>query len=178
MTTLLRKVYRRLRRVMFRLDAWLMGRDERKDYPVQTSRYLKPGEAQQGAKEIVLLGRNPRIKGSVQVVREGSADHLHSHSTVDGFWFVLRGRAIFRGEGDTVFGEIGEMEGILIPQNTVYRYESAGEQDLEILQVLAIDPVRGFRRQDLSEPLYDRDRVVHIDARTSGQQATGDTTPG
>ena len=44
-----------------------------------------------------------------------------------------------------MYGETGENEGILTPGDSRYWYESAGEYDLEMLQVLAINPEKVWR---------------------------------
>jgi mannose-6-phosphate isomerase-like protein (cupin superfamily) len=58
---------------------------------------------------------------------------------VDGYWFVLGGRARFYTTGDELLAELGRHEGILIPRGFPYWFESAGQQDLELLQVEAFD---------------------------------------
>src|SRR6266550_627435 len=56
---------------------------------------------------IAPLARSDILFSAVQVIREGGENSLHSHSAMDGFWFVLRGRARFYGAGDKLIGEIG-----------------------------------------------------------------------
>lgn len=72
-----------------------------------------------------------------QVVRQGGETHLHSHPKIDGFYFVLSGRARFHGEGDVVFAELGLHEGILIPRGCKYWFESISDEPLEFLQISA-----------------------------------------
>jgi mannose-6-phosphate isomerase-like protein (cupin superfamily) len=161
----LRKIYKCIRPIIRRIDSFFTGEpiEEKRD-PVQRFNYQKPGQDQQGAKEIVTLCKNRRIRGAVHILREGSPDHLHSHSTIDGFWYVLKGNAVFHGEGDTIYGEIGENEGILTPKDTRYWYESAGEEDLELLQVLAINPEKGWHRENYEDAKFDRSKVKHLNA--------------
>jgi mannose-6-phosphate isomerase-like protein (cupin superfamily) len=90
-----------------------------------------------GRKKVHSLCRTDRIYGAVQVVREGGETNLHSHTYLDGFWFVLSGRARFYTTDDEVLGELGPHEGILIPRGFPYWFERAGEDDLEIVQVEA-----------------------------------------
>ena len=101
----------------------------------------------------------------MHVIREDSADNLHSHSTIDGFWYVLSGKARFHGEDGTIRGEFGPGEGILVPRNTRYWYESAAEEDLELLQVLAIDRTEGWRRKNHEPKKYDRKTAKYFDGR-------------
>jgi mannose-6-phosphate isomerase-like protein (cupin superfamily) len=56
---------------------------------------------------------------------------------MDGFWFVLRGAARFYTSNDDVLAELGPDEGILIPRDFPYWFESVGDAQLELLQVEA-----------------------------------------
>jgi len=101
-------------------------------------RYAKPSlvKAKRG---IAPLARSDILFSAVQVIREGGENSLHSHSAMDGFWFVLQGRARFYGEGDQLIAEIGRHEGVFVPRNVPYWFESVGDEVLELLQVEAID---------------------------------------
>jgi len=108
----------------------------------QAFRYLRQ-DIPEGSqvKYITRLARTDRIIANVQAIKEGGENNLHSHSHLDGFWMILSGRARFYGEGDEVLGEFGKHEGILIPRNFMYWFESIGEDLLELLQVEAFDIV-------------------------------------
>lgn len=84
----------------------------------------------------------------VQIVREGGETHLHSHPKIDGFYFVLRGRARFHGEGDVVFADLGPDEGIIIPRGCKYWFESTSDAPLEMLQMSAF--ASGFEQQPVA----------------------------
>ena len=101
-------------------------------------RYRRPAELK-SRKGIAPLARSDILFSAVQVIREGGENSLHSHSAMDGFWFVLRGRARFYGAGDKLIGEIGQHEGVFVPRNVPYWFESVGDELLELLQVEAID---------------------------------------
>ncbi len=103
----------------------------------QTFHYTKP-EFEKG-KHFIRLARTDRMYANIQVIKQGGENNLHSHKHLDGFWFVLKGRARFYGEGDAVVADLGPHEGVLIPRNFAYWFESAGEEDLELLQVEAFD---------------------------------------
>ncbi|MEQ9811933.1 MAG: cupin domain-containing protein [Azospirillaceae bacterium] len=100
--------------------------------------YEKPADAQT-SKSIVLLGRSDIMRAAVQVVREGGENNLHAHAGMDIFYMVLAGKVRFYGMGDAVLGEFGPQEGLLIPRNGAYWFESIGDTDLELLQVAAFD---------------------------------------
>ncbi|MDZ7842042.1 MAG: hypothetical protein U5R46_14670 [Gammaproteobacteria bacterium] len=139
--------------------------------PPQTFRYRKPEEDEKGKREIVLLCEIPSMRGSVHVVRKGGEEHLHSHETVDGFWMVLSGHVRFYGDGNRVLGDLHEMEGILLPRNNRYWFESVGEGDAEVLQVLHIDAKRGFQRKNHEKRKFDRQRELKwYDGRLNPEQ--------
>ena len=138
------------------------GRD--KPRPPQTFRYEKPA-AQSGAKSIVSLGQTDIIRGAVQVVREGGDNNLHSHNGMDGFWMVLRGRVRWHGP-DGVIGEFGVHEGIVMPRNAQYWFESVGADTLELLQVVAFDRNVGNERVDAEPRKFDVDATERFDGRT------------
>lgn len=101
-------------------------------------RYRRP-EVLKRNHGIASLVRSDILFSAVQLITEGGENSLHSHSALDGFWFVLGGRARFYGAGDQVIGEIGKHEGVFVPRNVPYWFESVGDELLELLQVEAID---------------------------------------
>ena len=102
--------------------------------------FTKP-ENQKEGKAIVSLCQTDIIRGAVQVVKQGEGDNnLHSHTGMDGFWMVLKGRARFYGGVDEVIDEFGPFEGIVTPRGTPYWFESADpDVDLELLQVAGFE---------------------------------------
>jgi len=90
-------------------------------------------------KDITRLARTDRMIANVQVMKEGGENNLHSHAHLDGFWMVLSGRARFYGEGDALLADLGPKEGILVPRNFKYWFESTGTEVLELLQVESFD---------------------------------------
>ena len=100
-------------------------------------KYTKP-EFDHG-KRIVKLARTDRMIGLMQVLKQGGENNLHSHSHLDGFWLVLSGRVRFYGTDDQLIADLGRLEGVLIPRNCPYWFESAGDEDAELLQVEAFD---------------------------------------
>jgi len=99
--------------------------------------YRKPENS--ASKTVVRLARTDRMVAAVQVLKEGGENNLHSHRHLDGFWFVLRGQATFYGPEDAVLATLDAHQGILIPRNAAYWFESSGSEDLELLQVEAFD---------------------------------------
>jgi len=84
----------------------------------------------------------------IKVIRSGGETNLHSHTALDGFWFVLSGRARFYGEGDKLIADLGPHEGVLIPRGLPYWFEAAGDEVLELLQVESVDKRVESRRID------------------------------
>lgn len=104
---------------------------------MQAFRYDTP--ATEKPKTIVWLAKTDRLFATVQVITSGGETNLHSHSHLDGFWYVLKGRARFYSDVNTVHAELGPSEGVLIPRGVKYWFESAGDEPLEILQLECSD---------------------------------------
>ena len=116
----------------------------------QTFSYKKPENLRKG-KGIVQLAQTPIIRGRVQIVQEGGENNLHSHTGMDGFWFVLAGKVKFYGPGDVVIGEFGKHEGILIPAGVEYWFESSDPSEaLEILQMAGFEKGVKLTRNDVT----------------------------
>jgi mannose-6-phosphate isomerase-like protein (cupin superfamily) len=101
-------------------------------------RYVKP--VMKRPKAIVPLAKSDVMLSAVQVVKDGGETGFHSHTGMDGLWFVLRGRAKFYTgptdtRGDEVIAECGPHEGVFLPRGVPYWFEKVGDEDLEILQV-------------------------------------------
>lgn len=108
--------------------------------PPKVIRYVVPEEKEFSGKGVIRLVQSDILFGNVQVISEGGDNNLHAHAGMDGFWFVLSGRARFYGPThDAVIAEIGPKEGIFIPRNFAYWFEKVGDESLEILQIEAID---------------------------------------
>ncbi|HUZ74540.1 MAG TPA: hypothetical protein VMU87_16265 [Stellaceae bacterium] len=102
---------------------------------IRTFSYRKPAENGH-VKQFASLIRSDLISLNVQIVTEGGENNLHYHTGGDNCWMVLRGAARFYGVGDTLLGEFGANEGILLPGGSRYWFEKAGSEDLEILQIV------------------------------------------
>lgn len=94
-----------------------------------------------GKRAIVPLVNNERLMGLIQVFKPGGGEReFHSHSAMDGLWFVLKGRARFYGAGEEPVADLGPFDGIFVPRHTAYWFESSGDEMLEILQLEVCDP--------------------------------------
>ncbi|MEO5672802.1 MAG: cupin domain-containing protein [Ramlibacter sp.] len=107
----------------------------------QVFKYTKPAlpDGPYEGKVITRLARTDRMLANVQVLKSGGENNLHSHKHLDGFWMVLAGRVRFYGDDDVVIAELGPREGILVPRNFKYWFESIGDETLELLQVESFD---------------------------------------
>ena len=113
-------------------------------------------------KTFVKLARTDRMMAYVQVLSSGGENNLHSHGHLDGFWMVLKGRARFYGEGDRLLADLGPHEGILVPRNFKYWFESASPEPLELLQIEAADIPMPDDRQILEDRKDHSDQRVRI----------------
>jgi mannose-6-phosphate isomerase-like protein (cupin superfamily) len=118
-------------------------------------------------KRVITLGRTDRLWAGVQYVKEGGENNLHSHTYMDGVYFVIKGRVRFYGENDVVLGEAGPNEGFIISRGFRYWFESCGDEALELLLVQCFD------RAMTKEKQIDDDRIDHVAKKAS--QTSGDT---
>jgi mannose-6-phosphate isomerase-like protein (cupin superfamily) len=105
----------------------------------QIFHYEKPDFPSSRRKAVRNLGRTDIAFVALQIIRKGGENNLHSHPHVDGFWTVLKGRVKFYTTDDVLVADLGPLEGIVIPRNYPYWFESSGDEDLEILQFEASD---------------------------------------
>jgi mannose-6-phosphate isomerase-like protein (cupin superfamily) len=114
---------------------------------------VEPRLLQQG-KTSTRLARTDHLNSGVQVVADGGETNLHAHSSQDEIWFVLSGVATFYTEGDRVVATLGKHEGLLIPHNVPYWFESSSKdgENLVIMRFGASVPEAGpDRRIDWQE---------------------------
>lgn len=104
----------------------------------------------EGVKKTWQVCNSDLMKVQVQVVKSGGENNLHTHTGEDAFWYVISGAVKFYGEGDKVIGEYRKGEGILVPRGFKYWFESASNEQLEILRVTAKDQNVDNKRVDLS----------------------------
>lgn len=81
-----------------------------------------------------LAGTNS-CRASIQILRQGGENNLHYHPNMDLIYMVLKGRIRFYGPEDKLLGDYGPMEGILLPENARYWFESVGEEEAHLLQI-------------------------------------------
>ncbi len=133
----------------------------------QTFKYDKP-EVKSSGKGIVRLCQTDIIRGAVQVVKQGDGDNnLHSHTGMDGFWMVLKGRVRWYGPDDEILGEFGPHEGIVMPRNQQYWFQAIDDEDLEILQVVAFDRDVKNARVDVTDQKFDVGSAEYFQGRVT-----------
>ncbi len=107
--------------------------------PIQRYQYGGPDseggrDSAEGRKSFPMAMTN-NVISTVQIFEKGVHNNLHMHLTEDGYWFVLGGRVRFHGEGDSIIGEFGKHQGVLITAGTKYWFEGISDEPLEILRV-------------------------------------------
>jgi quercetin dioxygenase-like cupin family protein len=70
---------------------------------------------------------------------EGGETFVHAHPE-DSIWLVLQGRAAFFAEDGRRIGEAGALDGIFVPRNAAYRFESTAPENLVVLRMSARPP--------------------------------------
>ena len=78
------------------------------------------------------------IEFSVEKVDRGGDVGLHAHTGAEGAWYVLGGTARFHGEGG-VHLDLPANQGVFIPTNVAYGFESVGDETLEVLHIKGRD---------------------------------------
>jgi mannose-6-phosphate isomerase-like protein (cupin superfamily) len=129
-------------------------------------RYERPDTDRDRA--VKVQGHTDRMLVATQFLRSGGESNLHAHRTLDGFWFVLAGRARFYTTDDELVAELGPHEGIIVPRDYPYWFESAGDEPLELLQVEAsnkpVTQLTGFGEERVDyTPLTEKMRGVIAD---------------
>ena len=143
------------------------GAPELPDGPVRPPvpfSYKKP-EAFKGVKAGILLAQTDLVRARVQVIREGGANNLHWHLGVDTVWMVLKGRARFYGPDNVLIADLGVHEGMVTPRGNQYWFESAGEEELELLQIAAFEKSVRARKVDMEPLAYPRSEYPQFDMR-------------
>ena len=98
-------------------------------------RYVRPDVDIGDRRAIYVLGKTDILKAQVQIVPKGGENDMHYHPGTDGFWWVISGKVRFH-DVDGVIGEYGPGEGILMPCNARYWFETADpSEELQILQI-------------------------------------------
>jgi mannose-6-phosphate isomerase-like protein (cupin superfamily) len=112
------------------------------------------------------LARSSNLGFGIQVLKEGGETNLHAHAASEAVWFVLKGRVRFYDTDDHVFGEYGPWEGIGIPRAAPYWFESASDEQLEIIHITAKNKLGNNLRLNFT-PLRERqvDRHEHSSLR-------------
>ncbi len=104
---------------------------------IKTFTYEKPTDFKGKSKVISRLGQSGLVRGMVHVLKDGGETNLHYHTLIDSLWYVLKGRIRFYGPGDVLQGDFGPGEGIFMPHGARYWFESASDEEAELLQVAA-----------------------------------------
>lgn len=112
-------------------------RSAKRDFKV--FRYVTPTDMTR-ERALIPLARSDILISMVQIFRNGGGEQeMHMHTAMDGFWFVLKGRARFYGDNDVLVADLGEHEGVFVPRGAKYWFEAGDCEQLELLQVESID---------------------------------------
>ena len=117
-----------------RREAFHRSAEER----IATHRFVSP-PPDGSPKAFTSVAKTPLLRVTVQTIRSGGENNLHYHLNQDTTWLVLRGRVRFYGPGDALIAELGVHESITIPGGARYWFEKTGDEDVDLLQVVAYD---------------------------------------
>jgi len=92
-------------------------------------------EIPHGKKLHVKLAGTDSCRASIQILNEGGENNLHYHPNMDLIYMVLKGRVRFYGPGNKLLGDYGVHDGILLPENSRYWFESVGTEEAHLLQI-------------------------------------------
>lgn len=127
--------------------------------------YEKP-EPTGRPKQNTWLVRRPRMQVVIQCVHDGGENNLHYHTNSETTWLVLKGKAVFMGPEGKIWAELEPMQGIVMPGGARYKFNKAGEDDLEILQMVSVyEPEDGkserFNLEAHREWMVDNKRLLN-----------------
>lgn len=118
-----------------------MVEQTRVEHKMQPFKYEKPEIDQTRGKSFARgLPKTSVVGIMIQAVQHGGENNLHSHPGFDSIFFVLAGRARFYDDVETVACELGQHEGVLIPRGGKYWFESASDEELEIMHIKGFVP--------------------------------------
>lgn len=101
---------------------------------------------------VKLAGTN-HVRASIQILRQGGENNLHYHPNMDLIYMVLKGKIRFYGPEDKVIGEYGPLQGVLLPENSRYWFESVGTEEAHLLQIAGFPKgVSALKRIPLEAP--------------------------
>jgi quercetin dioxygenase-like cupin family protein len=119
----------------------LKGKDKKEAFHreaesrIEEFRFKRPPVEIKGRRGVFYLCSSDILKAQLQILPEGGDTDLHYHPGADGFWFVIQGKIRFYGPHG-VIGEYGAGEGLIMPRNSRYWFETADtSQELHLLQV-------------------------------------------
>jgi mannose-6-phosphate isomerase-like protein (cupin superfamily) len=112
-----------------------MAQQIKVEHKLQPFKYETPDIRDGRGKGSTTLARTDIVGVGVQAVTVGGETNLHAHPGTDGVWFVLAGRARFYDDVESVACELGPHEGVLVPRGVKYWFESASDEQLEIMHI-------------------------------------------
>jgi quercetin dioxygenase-like cupin family protein len=112
-------------------------------------------EIPEGKKAHVKLAGTNSCRASVQVLNRGGENNLHYHPNMDLIYMVLKGRVEFYGPEGKLLGDYGPQEGLLLPENSRYWFESVGDEEAWLMQIAGFPKgVEAYRRVAVEAPKH------------------------
>jgi mannose-6-phosphate isomerase-like protein (cupin superfamily) len=95
------------------------------------------GPAAVGQRNVGAVARTDNLVVLAHVWEKGGEAALHSHHSTDASWIVLQGQVVFYGEGDVELARLNRTQGILIPRDVKYWFQSTGDEPLIMMRAAA-----------------------------------------
>ena len=112
-------------------------------------------ELEPGRKLHIKLAGTDSCRAQVQVLKKGGENNLHYHPNMDLIYMVMKGRIKFYGPGDKVIGDFGPNEGMLLPENSRYWFESVGEEEAWLMQIAGFPKgISAYKRVAIEAPKH------------------------
>jgi len=95
------------------------------------------GPSAVGQRNVGAVARTDNLVVLAHVWEKGGEAALHSHHSTDASWVVLQGQVVFYGEGDVELARLNRTQGVLIPCDVKYWFQSTGDEPLIMVRAAA-----------------------------------------
>jgi mannose-6-phosphate isomerase-like protein (cupin superfamily) len=102
-----------------------------------TTQVFEIGPDAVGKRNVGVVARTDNLVVLAHVWEKGGEAALHSHHSTDASWVVIQGQVVFYGEGDVELARLNRAQGILVPRDVKYWFQSTGDEPLIMVRAAA-----------------------------------------